>query len=138
MAPQETAQARQQLNQWIKRESQRIRDEEGKGNHRRQAQMLAFWEQFRPRMWADLNRISPDAPANLALILNFKMLEAEKQYRLAGMSPTDAMEQACQEWLLMEEEADEPEPNLESDPTALPRWYSLPSATTSSPTPKRS
>ena len=94
-----------QFRQWVAKEATRIKDEEGIGSLRLQGQLLAFWAEHRPKMTALLGPLLPD----LAIVLTFKMEEAEGNNLKAGMFRTDAREEAEKDWLLMEEE----EPELE-------------------------
>lgn len=64
------------------------------------------WEVNRPKMLAALRARKADAA--LAHVLVDRFLKAKAQYLKAGMPPTDAREQAEQEWLLREPEEARP------------------------------
>ena len=63
--------------------------------------VLAAWANSSPKMMADLG---PEAAKALAHVLVDRKLKAQAAYEKAGMPPTDAVEQAEQEWLLLEPE----------------------------------
>ena len=75
-------------------------------NNPRNQEILRYWEANRPKMLAELRHLGLPA-LTLATYLQAKMATAAHEYLMGGMPPTDAREQAEQEWLLMEPEDEE-------------------------------
>jgi len=98
---------------WVKTTARKIRKTEGRGAIQQQAYMLAYWQEYRPRMWANLKKLGAHAAEDYALVLNTRMWDSAKVYERAGMPPTDARQEAEKEWLLLEPEEEETEDNEE-------------------------
>lgn len=99
----------------IRRRAQEIRDQEIGFTVPLDRQIKKAWEVLRPKMWARL--VKQGLVDDLALVLQTAMWEADARYLKAGMSPTDAREQAEREWLMLE-------PEDEEDPADNP-WSEL-------------
>lgn len=92
-----------QVKMWALRESEKLEPVWPKGCPA-EKRVLAAWANHSPKMMAELG---PDGAKALAHVLVDRKLKAQRQYEKAGMPPTDAAEQAEQEWLLLEPEDDE-------------------------------
>ncbi len=89
----------------IKKKAAAIRETEPTINLLLDKKIKKAWRILRPKMWA---RLQQDGTTDdLALIVQVAMWDAMERYEKAGMPPTDAREQAEQEWLMMEPEEDE-------------------------------
>lgn len=94
------------LARWAKVEAAKALETEGLFLNRvLHEQILKTWELERPAMWARLQR--EGIATDLAWTLQAKASAAEDEYLKAGMTPTDAREQAQREWLLLTAEADD-------------------------------
>jgi hypothetical protein len=87
---------------WFKIESRKLLpDEPGSPL---ETDVIATWRRTSPQMAARLE--AAGALEAAAHVLVDRMLKAERVYEAAGMPPTDAREQAEQEWLMLEPESD--------------------------------
>src|SRR5262245_36583853 len=98
------------LKAWALRESAALEPIWPKGSPA-EGRVLASWSVNRPSMLADLGEVGAAA---LAHVLVDRKLKAQVAYEKGGLSPTDAAEQAEQEWLLLE-------PEVESESSVLDR-----------------
>ncbi|NJO34031.1 MAG: hypothetical protein HC869_13710, partial [Rhodospirillales bacterium] len=91
------------VNDWALRESAALEEMWPKGSPA-ENRVLEAWKTRRPKMLAELGE---ECAAALAHVLVDRKLKSQSAYERAGMSPTDAAEQAEQEWLLLEPEDDD-------------------------------
>jgi hypothetical protein len=101
---------------WVRQESAKLAELWPMGDKREQ-ELLAHWRIYRPQMMARLEamKVAPQ----LAHVLLDREYQAFQQNLRAGMPPTDATEQAEQDWLMLEPESedqplDQPEPTTTS------------------------
>jgi hypothetical protein len=103
---------------WLHAEAKWVREQEDEpGPNRTQLEeLLETWRLNRPQMWKRLRGRVLALP--LAVVLQDRFWKEVEQLERAGLPPTDAMEQAMADWLLMEpEDSEEPEP---TEPMAAP------------------
>ena len=102
-----TKQEALEVSLWAKVEATKL--QEPKTLFPMEADLLAYWQRERPKMVAALGI---PAASNLARVLIDRMLNSETENKAAGMPWTDAREQAEQDWLLREPEAETPADRL--------------------------
>lgn len=86
---------------WVREESDRIAEEWPMGSIN-ERKLIEYWRTNRPKMVAGLEQHG--AIEKLAHVLESRRAAAVREYIKAGMSPTDAREQAEKDWLLREPE----------------------------------
>ena len=105
----EMAQQKRQSNTkfkaWVVKESRRLADDVMPMGGETQRQMLESWKLYRPKMWAQLNRLG--IAKELAHVLDEKCQESIRKNLAGGMYSTDAREEAEKDWLLLEPEESE-------------------------------
>jgi hypothetical protein len=92
-----------EVKDWAHRESAALEQAWPKGSPA-EKRVLETWKKKRPKMLADLGE---ECAAALAHVLVDRKLKSQRAYERAGMTATDAAEQAEQEWLLLEPEDDD-------------------------------
>jgi hypothetical protein len=97
------------LTKWVKDKSQELAEEWPMGGQA-ERNLMSHWRLNRPQMVARLERLG--ILQELAHVLENLRAQTVREYLDSGMGPTDAREQADQDWLLLDPEApDSPEPD---------------------------
>ena len=95
---------------WVNRGAAKLRADGWTPGSPRETEMLQFWRQHRPKMWAALE--ARKLAVRMAFVLERKRAAAKKQYIQAGMPIPDADQEARKEWMLLEPETDRPHQSL--------------------------
>ena len=102
----ETMDDMNKFRQWVKTQVTLFEEKTGLGvGGPRETELINYWKDNRPKMTAKLNRMG--ILTETAYVLLNLADEAENKYLKAGMSLSDATEQANLDWLLRE-----PEPEI--------------------------
>jgi hypothetical protein len=89
---------------WVRQESAKLAELWPMGS-KVELDLLAHWRIHRPQMMARLEACQ--VADQLAHVLLDRMMNAQTEYLRAGMPPTDATEQAEQDWLMLEPESED-------------------------------
>jgi hypothetical protein len=89
---------------WVRQESDKLAELWPMGS-KVELDLLAHWRIHRPQMMAQLE--AHKVAEKLAHVLLNRMYHAMKANLRAGMGPTDATEQAEQDWLMLEPESED-------------------------------
>lgn len=91
-----------QMVMQIKAERQKYERQEVLHNKQLHQQILGAWRRDSPKMYKRLKKLK--VLDDLAFVCQERMWQTAEQYREGGMPPTDALEQAEREHLMLEPE----------------------------------
>ena len=106
---------------WVNQEARKLEAARINMGSPREADLIAHWKVYRPKMVRAWEAAGPEMLEKLAFVLDLKRYYAQEQYIQAGMPIPDAEEEATKDWLMMgpETETDETLPQPLQDQTSM-------------------